>query len=1187
MPIFTTGHHTGLASARAGILRGWTGLMMALLPLPALAHPEDDSRKEPPVITDAVRIWELPPAEKQKEQSLRIEGRVSHFDPQWKALWLESGDVGTYVQLADSPPWFQVGQRVRIEGSLVPVKGLSGDSVRVTVLNENEPVTPLNAAGRINDFGPLRGRVVVAEGYVAGQQYVDDEHVRLALIIDDRPVIGWVRPRDPRAVPNWAGKFVRIQGLYSPRFTPTGTETTIELWCDIEEDLVVIGSLADSPIFELPRTPIDQLYQQPVGAKVLVRGTVEDHQSGSFMVIRDGTGQVLVRSMQPERMPFGAEVEAVGRVQTEGAKWVLRQSLYRRSSRGDGAAAAGAKGGRIDSVERIRQLSLEQAAQRRPVRITGLVTWSMPGTGFFFLQDVSGGIRVRFDPEQVEVPQLGKYLEVEGVTYDGGFMPAVDLQSVIDRGSMSPPEGRPVTFEQAISGQEDGQWVAMRGFIQRTESEGDWRWLHVTTPAGDFVGLLQSPVNFVANPGSLIRVHGVCEATADANGQLTGVMLRVPFIHSIVIEEDAPIDYFDLPVRSLKELRRLSGARDLMRVRVSGTALHSVAGRVLYVQDGDTALPLLTRQQQRVAPGERIDAVGVLGWEGTRIVLRETVFRALGRGEPPTPVVVADPSRLQPALDARLVTVEGRLIDVAQQEDHTRLTLQAGSTLFEALLTRAAGEPPVEPELQARLRVTGLYQIGLDESRQARRFTLQLRTPADIAVAHPARLWNLKRALLVAGVLAGATLLGVAWITALRRRVQRQTQQIRRQMERQSRLEAEVHRAARLESLGVLAGGIAHDFNNILTIVMGNLGLVMLDKGLSDASRHCLREIERGTTRARSLTRQLLTFAKGGEPVRAPLQLPEFVKETVLRVLHGSPVRSDYSIASGLWPALVDKDQLSQALQSLVLNAVQAMPGGGLLLVMLSNETIGSTHRTLAPGRYVRVVLADTGEGIPAEVLPRVFDPYFSTRKTGSGLGLATVYSIVKRHSGSIEVESKVGEGTKFTLWLPALDPGAPSAIAAETPEPAEPVSPARVPTVAPAAKSARVLLMDDEPSIQRIVSHVLQRMGLEVVAVSEGATALREFSVAQHKGRPFDLVLLDLTVPGGMGGREVIDLIRKLDQKVPAIVSSGYSDDPVMANFRHYGFQAVVGKPYDVNQLAEVVNQLLTPPAQTGERVT
>lgn len=1187
MSLFTTGPHLGLASARDRILGGWAGLILALAPLPLAAEVEDESRKVPSLITQAGRIWELSPAEKLHAHPLSIEGRVSHYDPQWKGMWLEEREVGHYLPLADQPPLLRVGQRVRIEGSVVPAKGLSADTVRVTVLNEHEPVTPLDAAGRISDVGALRGRIVVAEGYVASQQYVDDEHVRLALIIDNRPVIGWVRPRDPRAVPNWTGKFVRIQGLYSPRFTPTGTEITIELWCDFEEDLAVIGSLAESPLFDRPRTPIDQLHLRPVGTKVLVRGTVEDHESGSFMVIRDGTGQVLVRSMQPERVPFGAEVEVVGQVETEGPKWVLRRSLYRRSSRGDGVAAAGAKNGRIESVERIRQLSLEQAAQGRPVRVSGMVTWSMPGTRFFFLQDVSGGIRVRFDPGKMDVPQLGKYLEVEGVTCDGGLMPAIDLQSVVDRGSMSPPEGRPVTFEQAITGKEDGQWVAMRGFIQRTDSEGDWRWIHVTTPAGDFVGLLQSPVNFVANPGSLIRVQGVCEATADANGQLTGVMLRVPFIHSITIEEDAPIDYFDLPVRSLKELRRLSGARELTRVRVSGTALHGVSGRVLYVQDGDTALPLLTRQQQPVQPGERIDAVGVLGWEGTRIVLRETVFRTVGRGEPPAPVVMGEAARLQPMLDARLVTVEGYLIDVAQQEDHTRLTLQAGSTLFEALLARTEGEPLDELEPEAGLRLTGLYQIGVDETGQARRFTLQLRSPADIAVVHPARLWNVKRALLVAGVLAGATLLGLAWITALRRRVQRQTQQIRRQLERQSRLEAEVHRAARLESLGVLAGGIAHDFNNILTIVMGNLGLVLLDKGLNDSSRHCLQEIERGTARARSLTRQLLTFAKGGEPVRAPLQLPEFVKETVLRALHGSPVRSDYSIASGLWPALVDKDQLSQALQSLVLNAVQAMPGGGLLLVMLSNETIGSTHRTLAPGRYVRLVLADTGEGIPAEVLPRIFDPYFSTRKTGSGLGLATVYSIVKRHAGAIEAESKVEEGTKFTLWLPALDPAAPQATAAELPEATGSALPVRAPTVTAAAKSARVLLMDDEPSIQRIVSHVLQRMGLEVVAVSEGATALREFSVAQHKGRPFDLVLLDLTVPGGMGGREVIDLIRKLDQKVPAIVSSGYSDDPVMANFRHYGFQAVVGKPYDVTQLAEVVNQLLTPTTSAEDRVT
>ncbi|ACB74255.1 histidine kinase [Opitutus terrae PB90-1] len=1122
-------------------------------------------------ITNAVSIWELTPAEKALRHPLQLEGRVSFVDPVWKNFWIEQNGVGTYLMLANAAPPLRAGQRVRLEGSIVPNLGLAADSVRVTVLQDFEPITPLDANGRIREMGVLASRIVTVDAYVANQLYVDADHIRLALIIEDRPVIGWVKPANPHAVPNWERKFVRLQALYSSRFNPTNTETSIELWCGGEENVSVLGSLTDSGVFDRACTPIAQLPQMPLGAEVLVRGVVEAHDAGAYLRMRDDTGQVLVRSIQPERIAFGAEVEAVGRVDCEGAKWVLRNALFRRTKV---VPLLRNKSAGLDSVDGIRQLSLPQAASGLPVKISGLVTWSMPGTEFFYLQDVTGGIRVNFDPKTIEVPQLGKYLQVEGTTMVRGFMPSVRLAGIVDRGSMTHAEGRNVTFEQAITGKEDGQWVAIRGFIQRTESQGDWRWIYMTTPGGEVVGHLQSPVNFVANPGSLIRMQGVCEATGDSNGLLTGVMLRVPFIHSIVVEEDAPVDYYDLPVHSIKGLRRLSGTRELTRVRISAEVLHQVPGRAIVVQEEDVGLQLLSRQEQNLAPGDRIDAVGILGWEGGRIVLRETVCRKQGRGPAPRPVELTTPGQLAPALDARLVSITGQLIDVSQQSDHVRLTLQAGDTLVEATLDRDSAEP-VDPQVGAKVRLTGIYRLDFDNARWFRRFTLQLRSPADIAVLQQPRLWTVQRALLAAGVLGGLALLGFGWITALRRRVHQQTRQIREQLERQTRLEAEVQRAARLESLGVLAGGIAHDFNNLLTIIIGNLGLALADGKLSESTIRFLREIERGATRARSLTRQLLTFAEGGEPLRLPIEAPEFVRAAAERALHGSAVRAEYVVPPGLWHVLADKDQIAQAIQNLVVNAIQAMPNGGALLVTFSNETIGAGDKNnLEHGRYVKITLADSGEGIRPEVLPRIFDPYFTTRRTGSGLGLATVYSILKRHAGSIEVDSRVGYGTTFTLRLPATDAVLPEAAG-------QPVTTAEPPTAltampAAATKGARVLLMDDEPSIQLVVVQVLQRIGVEVTAVADGAAALREFSLAQHQGKPFQLLLLDLTVPGGMGGREALELIRRLDPQVPAVVSSGYSNDPVMGNFRAHGFQAMVQKPYDAQRLAAVVQELL-----------
>lgn len=309
--------------------------------------------------------------------------------------------------------------------------------------------------------------------------------------------------------------------------------------------------------------------------------------------------------------------------------------------------------------------------------------------------------------------------------------------------------------------------------------------------------------------------------------------------------------------------------------------------------------------------------------------------------------------------------------------------------------------------------------------------------------------------------------------------------------------------------------------------------------------------------------------------MRALEALPPIVREAAESALRGANVRCEYDFPPSLWHANIDKDQIARAVGNLVQNGAQAMPRGGVLRVALRNEMVeDGVSSTLVAGLYLSLSFADSGEGIAADVLPRIFEPYFSIKKTGSGLGLATVYSIVKRHEGTIDVESSIGKGTTFTLWLPAT----------EVPPATEVVAPRAIVTVAqPLAKPARVLIMDDEPSIRRVGTVLLQRMGLEVVAVGDGAEALREFSAAREAVRPFDLIILDLTIPGGIGGKETIERIRQLDRQVPAIVSSGYSSDPVLADFRSFGFQASVPKPYMVGQLAETVARLLAIRAQTG----
>ena len=383
-----------------------------------------------------------------------------------------------------------------------------------------------------------------------------------------------------------------------------------------------------------------------------------------------------------------------------------------------------------------------------------------------------------------------------------------------------------------------------------------------------------------------------------------------------------------------------------------------------------------------------------------------------------------------------------------------------------------------------------------------------------------------------------------------------------RDVTERARLEAELLRSSKLESVGILAGGIAHDFNNILTVVMGNITLAMLDTGVVAVAGRWLGEAERGVLRARDLTQQLLTFAKGGEPVRKTVRLPETVREVTEFALHGSKVLGEFKFDPDLWAADVDRGQIGQVVQNLVINAVQAMPEGGLVTIAIHNEEVtAESPQPLHVGKYLRLEIADTGMGIRTEHLQRIFDPYFTTKQSGSGLGLATAYSIVRRHQGHIDVESTLGQGTTFYLWLPAVQEIAPD-------EPDEPVE--------MASMTGRVLFMDDEETICMVASALLQRLGFTPVTVPDGATAVAAYEEAIKYGEPFKLVIMDLTVPGGMGGKEAMEHLLKIDPRVRAIVSSGYSSDPVLSSYRAHGFRGVVPKPYKLTDLLRTIRAVL-----------
>ena len=376
-------------------------------------------------------------------------------------------------------------------------------------------------------------------------------------------------------------------------------------------------------------------------------------------------------------------------------------------------------------------------------------------------------------------------------------------------------------------------------------------------------------------------------------------------------------------------------------------------------------------------------------------------------------------------------------------------------------------------------------------------------------------------------------------------------------------LEEEQLKSQKLEAIGTLAGGIAHDFNNLLQGVFGYISMAKLTLDQKERSLTMLEQAEKALHMSVNLTTQLLTFSKGGKPVKKNIQLKSVLENSVRFALSGSSVDFRIRFAEDLWGVDADEGQIGQVVQNIVLNADQAMPLGGTITIAAKN--VHAPHKglsaRLAEGNYVEISIKDNGIGIPEEYIPRLFDPYFTTKEKGSGLGLATSYSIIKNHSGLIDVKSQLGKGSTFLVYLPAVE--------------AEEERSRIIPETADTVRKGRVLVMDDEEIIRNIVGIMLKALGHEVELAENGEEVIAKYREALSSGRRFDSVILDLTVRGGMGGEEALLELLALDPEVKAVVSSGYADSAAISEYESRGFSACLAKPYEVDALRDVINLL------------
>ncbi len=384
------------------------------------------------------------------------------------------------------------------------------------------------------------------------------------------------------------------------------------------------------------------------------------------------------------------------------------------------------------------------------------------------------------------------------------------------------------------------------------------------------------------------------------------------------------------------------------------------------------------------------------------------------------------------------------------------------------------------------------------------------------------------------------------------------------------KMEEDIIKATKLESISILAGGIAHDFNNILTIILGNLSLAKMFLTNDENILKRIEKAENAANRAKDLTQQLLTFSKGGSPVKKISSIKELIEESVNFSLTGSKIKCELSIPDDIWALEIDEGQISQSINNLIINAMQAMPDGGHIFFSVRNLTLKSGNNLrLKPGQYLKIVIEDEGTGIPQKNLDKIFDPYFTTKEKGNGLGLSSVYSIVSTHDGTITVDSTIGIGTKFNIYLPAN-----SEFNYVHDNKSENIT----------QGDGKVLVMDDEEEILEVAQIILKNLGYDVATAKDGKEAIALYKSAMEENKKFDVVIMDLTIRGGMGGKLAIKKLLELDPDANTIVSSGYSNDPIMANFKDYGFTDVIKKPFKAKDLCKILKNIIETPSSASE---
>ncbi len=882
--------------ARSRPYRSLVGTAMGLL-LTGLQAAAGEALDPPPVaervLTNIYEIWSMPMQERGRSYRIQTELVIYFFDAEWNNAWGECQGQPAYLPIADCPAPLKAGQRVAIDGLIIPMRErFIWNKTRIDILEDKVELKAETVRNLNGNPKELKGRLLSVEGLV-DRLLEDPTHLTIRFLTGDTTANAYVVRGTNEPSPGLrAGDFVRLKCVYSPQFDRDGNVSDLSLFVGRQADIEVIGSLETDRRFAVPVTPIEGIREDtPTNGMLHLEGIVHNHEQGKWVTIWDVTGQVMVQSRQIQPLRFGDRVEAIGYPSVLGVQQCLRGGLYRMATstnRLSLAAGEASEKAPLQLAGRIRDLNRQEAERHLPVSLRGIVTWSHPETPFAYVQDASAGIRIvnpRWQGSEASKP--GTIVIVQGEVGEGGFVPIV-TNAVISRvGWWNLDQAERVTLEEALTGVHDGRWVEMRGFVRQvTQIKGLVRF-NLTTSSGEFEAWTPATQSFESWRGSIVRVQGVCAAVSNARHQLTGIQIWAPEVKYFQVEEPAPDDLFAVPFRSLDSLRRFNSQNALnQRVRTFGTVVLHLPGSYLYAQDGVESVLALSQQQDALQTGDRVEVVGFPGNEGRRFVLREAVYRRISPGAEPAPVQLPAVHSVNPDLEGLLAKTEGTLLNRVSKDGEERLLVQIADSTFEASLRSTTADTTAKlsgMKLGSRLALIGVYQVQRDEYGNPRSFLLRLRSWNDVQIIRQPPWWTLARLLWVLVAVLAVSLIALYWGMVLShknkllsqaqgelqvahdklelrvkertRELQERTEQLQEQVIAKERAREELAEAqkrlmlaSRHAGMAEVATGVLHNVGNVLNSINVSVSLVMdkvthpgaasLDKALALLHEH-------------------------------------------------------------------------------------------------------------------------------------------------------------------------------------------------------------------------------------------------------------------------------------------------------------------------------------------------------------